>query len=253
MSSEIDRNPLSALRTAAMFLTRIPVGGGGHAGGALAGAVWAFPAVGALVGFGGAAAFYLADSMGLPVALSAAIAVAGMYLVTGGLHEDGLADVADGFGGGSSRERKLAIMRDSRIGSYGVAALVFSILARVLAVASLGEPGAVCAALIGAGACSRAAIGPVMALMGPARTDGLSAAAGRPSVGQAAAGVAVGFAIAAFAVGFGEALFLAALAAAVAFLIAGLAKRQIGGQTGDVLGTVAQGVEIAVLIALSAR
>ncbi|MEL0019285.1 MAG: adenosylcobinamide-GDP ribazoletransferase, partial [Rickettsiales bacterium] len=96
------------------------------------------------------------------------------------------------------------------------------------------------AALIGAVACSRAAIGPVMALMGPARADGLSAAAGRPSGGQAAAGVAVGFVIAAFAVGFGEALFLLALAAAIACLIAGLAKRQIGGQTGDILGAAQQ-------------
>ena len=81
-----------------------------------------------------------------------------LYVVTGGLHEDGLADVADGFGGGASQERKLAIMRDNRIGTYGVAAMVFSILLRILAIVSIAGAASVAMALLAAGALSRAAI-----------------------------------------------------------------------------------------------
>ena len=179
MSSEIERNPISALRTATVFLTRIPIGGNSETGhGPLASSVWMFPFVGALVGLLGGLIYYASQALGLPVAISAALGVCVLYVVTGGLHEDGLADVADGFGGGASRERKLAIMRDSRIGTYGVAAMVFSILLRILAIVSIADAASVAMALLAAGALSRAAIGPVMAALPSARPDGLSAAAG---------------------------------------------------------------------------
>ena len=101
--------------------------------------------------------------------------VAATVLVTGCLHEDGLADTADGFGGGGSKERKLEIMRDSRSGAYGVAALVLSILLRVGAIASLVDPALVAAALIAAHAGARAAMPVFMAAVPRARHDGLSA------------------------------------------------------------------------------
>ena len=114
-----------------MFLTRFPVGSSIAPTTKLSATVWTFPLVGALVGLFGGMMFVICNWIGLPVWLSAGAAIGATYLATGGLHEDGLADVADGFGGGTDRERKLAIMRDSRIGSYGVAAMVFSMLMRI--------------------------------------------------------------------------------------------------------------------------
>lgn len=254
MSSPIDRNPITALRTAIMFLTRFPVGGNkGHGETPLSSVAWAFPLVGAIVGFCGALVFYLGDYLGLPVLLSAVAAVAVMYAVTGGLHEDGLSDVADGFGGGHSREQKLTIMRDSRVGTYGVAAMIFSILARTAAVASLEEPAAVAAALLAAGALSRWGMVPVMAMLPAARNEGLSAAAGRTSGAQIAGSSAVAFLVTWLAIGFGAAVIVAILGFAAMLLMASIAKKQIGGQTGDVLGATAQIVEITALVAISAR
>ncbi len=122
--------------------------------GELSRALWAAPVVGAVVGgLVGAAVYGFAHSLHIPPLPAAALAVAATAAVTGALHEDGLADVADGFGGGATRERKLDIMRDSRIGTYGVCALMLSFMLRVGALASLGDPASVAAALICAGSC----------------------------------------------------------------------------------------------------
>ena len=187
------------------------------------------------------------QDLGLPVAISAALGVCVLYVVTGGLHEDGLADVADGFGGGASRERKLAIMRDSRVGTYGVAAMVFSILLRILAIVSIADAASVAMALLAAGALSRAAIGLVMAALPSARTDGLAAATGRPGGGQTLLAIGIAMVGAIAFLGFGAGISVTVLALMTLCLVAALAKKQIGGQTGDVLGTTAQCVEIVVL------
>src|SRR6516165_4237398 len=84
---------------------------------------WAAPVAGAVVGLIGALVLALTAPLGLPPLLRAGLATAALVAATGALHEDGLADLADGFGGGSTRERKLEIMRESRIGAYGAAAL----------------------------------------------------------------------------------------------------------------------------------
>jgi adenosylcobinamide-GDP ribazoletransferase len=254
VSSQIEHNPVTALSTATMFLTRFPVGGNNsHDGIALSATLWVFPVVGVLVGLFGAFAYYIGDVVGLPSAVSAIVAVAAMYVATGGLHEDGLADCADGFGGGSSRERKLAIMRDSRVGTYGVAAMIFSILARIAILVSLGDPATVCAALVASAALSRGAMGPVMAMLPAARDDGLSAAAGRPHMGQTLVGGAIAFVVAWFALGFGMALLAFLVSVVAMLLVAALARKQISGQTGDVLGAAAQVVEIVALAAISVR
>ena len=109
------------------------------AAGALARAAWAFPIAGLVVGLIGAIVYALAHRIGLPSWTAAALAVAATLLATGCLHEDGLADTADGFGGGKTREQKLEIMRDSRIGTYGVCALALSLLLRVGALASFSR------------------------------------------------------------------------------------------------------------------
>src|SRR5208282_733244 len=129
-------------------------------------------------------------------------------------HEDGLADTADGFGGGKTREQKLDIMRDSRIGTYGVCALALSILLRASALASLADPALVAWALIAAHAAARAAMPLLMFSVPPARSDGLSFDVGRPDGARAAVAAAVG--ILALVVGLG---FLRAVAAVVVLLI----------------------------------
>ena len=130
----------------------------------------------------GALALGLADRLGLPPLVCAGLAVGALVIVTGALHEDGLADVADGFGGGATRERKLEIMRDSRIGAYGAAALALSLILRVAALSALLDHGlgAAAAGLILAGAASRAAALAPLALLPAARADGLGAGAGAP-------------------------------------------------------------------------
>ncbi|MBN8881520.1 MAG: adenosylcobinamide-GDP ribazoletransferase, partial [Salana multivorans] len=101
-----------------------------------------------------------------------ALALAAGMAATGCLHEDGLSDVADGFGGGKTREHKLEIMRDSRIGTYGTAALGLSLLLRWSALAGLAGPVEVLAALIAAHCASRALLGAFMHLLPRARADG---------------------------------------------------------------------------------
>src|SRR5581483_4801539 len=130
-------NRAEELKAIVVFCTRLPLlRGTPIAGDAVAKAAWAFPVAGLLVGLIGAVVYTLARRFGLPPWPASALTVAATMLVTGALHEDGLADTADGFGGGKKREQKLEIMRDSRIGTYGVCTLVVSILLRVAALAS---------------------------------------------------------------------------------------------------------------------
>jgi adenosylcobinamide-GDP ribazoletransferase len=245
--------PFEQFALATSVLTRLPVGAGAAADGAIAAASWAFPLVGAGLGALCALAFFLAELLGLPEGPAAFVAIAAGLLLTGALHEDGLADTADGFGGGRDRDEKLAIMRDSRHGTYGILALVLSIAARAGALAALGDPLHAGLALIAAHAASRGALPVMMRLLDPARTDGLGYAAGQPSAGNAAAAVAIGAVIALAVLGPRAglvALFLAAVALALA---ATLARRQIGGYTGDVLGFFQQIGEIVMLLAAAAR
>jgi adenosylcobinamide-GDP ribazoletransferase len=210
-----------------------------------------FPAVGALIGLAGAIGYALATWLGLPPWPAAVVALATTILLTGALHEDGLADVADGFGGGRTREDKLRIMRDPRVGSYGAIALVVALLARAGALAALAAPWAVGAALVAAGTISRAALPAVMATLPNARSDGLAAAAGRPHPLRAGAAVLVGALLAVVLLGpAAPAALLAGGAGALA--VALLARRQIGGHTGDVLGAVQQVAEIGVLLGVAA-
>jgi adenosylcobinamide-GDP ribazoletransferase len=235
------------LRIALGFLTRLPVG----APGCLAAAAWAFPAVGVVVGLIAALAHQAALWLSLPPLAAAVLAVTAGLLATGALHEDGLADLADGFGGGRDRAAKLAIMRDSRIGSFGVLALVLSVLLRVAALAALPSPGWVAAALVAGHALSRAPL-PAVMLLPPARADGLAVAAGRPAPGGAAAAALIGLAAGLLALGLAGGLAAAAVAALAALAVAMLARRQIGGHTGDVLGAVQQVAEAGVLLAAAA-
>ncbi|HUW74576.1 MAG TPA: adenosylcobinamide-GDP ribazoletransferase [Methyloceanibacter sp.] len=238
------------LRTGLAFCTRLPVTAPDHAN--LAQAAWSFPVVGALVGGAGALLYWLAVSVGLSPFIAATLAVAATALITGCLHEDGLADTADGFGGGTSKERKLEIMRDSRSGAYGVVALIVSFLLRVAAIASLAGPGLVAAALIAAHAGARAGIPVFMRAVPNARQDGLSAGAGTPSARSTTIAALLGLLALALCLGVGAGLVAALLVAAGLIIMARLSLKQIGGQTGDVLGAVEQLSEIVILLAAAA-
>jgi adenosylcobinamide-GDP ribazoletransferase len=241
-------------KVALAFLTRLPVRQGQAWRDAdLAGSAPLFPLVGGLIGLAGGLTYTLALGLGLPPWPAAALALATTIGATGALHEDGLADVADGFGGGRAREDKLRIMRDPCIGSYGTIALVLALLARASALVALADPSAVVATLVTAGAISRAALPAVMASLPLARVDGLAAQTGRPHPLRAAAAVLIAVLTAAALLGQGAPAAL--LAGAVgAVVVALLARRQIGGYTGDVLGAIQQIAEIGVLFgAVAAR
>ena len=246
------RAAIEECKVALQFLTRLPAGAPARSAPPLAASAPMFPLIGALIGAAAALVFALAAGFGLPPMLAALLAVAAQVLLTGGLHEDGLADIADGFGGGRTRADKLRILRNSRIGSFGAMALMLALLARIGALAALASPALVAAALIAAGAASRAALPVIMVSLAPARDEGLAVAAGRPHPLRAAAGAAIAI-LAALAV-LPPAMATAGLvAAAGAALATGLlARRQIGGHTGDVLGAAQQLAEIGFLLAVLA-
>jgi adenosylcobinamide-GDP ribazoletransferase len=245
---------LHDLKVAAVFLTRLPV----RVEGALsmrdlAGAVHAFPLVGAAVGLAGGLAFWAAHAGGLPSLPASILAVAAMVLATGALHEDGLADTADALGAGADRARALEVMRDSRIGSFGTVALVLTLLARVTALASLWEPAFVAALLAAAGASSRAVMPVVMLVQPSARSAGLAADAGRPEAARVAAAALLALAVAFLALPAGLALAGTLAAALVGLGLAAGLGRRFGGCTGDTLGAVQQAAEVAFLFAVLAR
>lgn len=228
---------------ALMLLTRLPLPAGLPATHGAAHA-WAWPLVGLTVGAIGAAVATLAAPMGAP--LAAALALAAMTAATGGLHEDGLADTFDGLWGGQTPSRRLEIMKDSHIGSYGVLALIFVTLIRWQALNALlaeGQTGA----LIAAAALSRAPMAVLGAALPNARGRGLSATTGRPS-----AGIAVRAALMALLLALLTApapLTMALAAALTTLTLATIAKAKIGGQTGDILGASQQLAETAALAA----
>jgi adenosylcobinamide-GDP ribazoletransferase len=255
MEGDFSAKALSTeLKTGLAFLTRPPLALSAPVGGTdVARASWTFPVIGALVGAFGALVYWLAYALGLPALVGASLAVAGTLLITGALHEDGLADTADGFGGGQTRERKLDIMRDSGIGTYGAAALILSLMLRAGAIASLADPALVALALIAAHAGARATLPVFMRRVPRARQDGLSAEAGVPPQQSSAIAVSIGLGVLLICLGFGASFITLILLALALGLMAWLTVNQIGGQTGDVLGAVEQVSEILILLVAAAR
>jgi adenosylcobinamide-GDP ribazoletransferase len=237
-------------RIALLFLTRLPAGPMAEfRPESLGRALRAGPLVGVVVGALGAVAYGLAQALGLAPILAGLAAVAVTAAVTGALHEDGLGDLADSLAGGANRDDRLAIMRDSRIGTFGALALIFSVALRATALASLGAPALVIAALIAAHSLSRAALPAVMVAGRPARLDGLAAQAGAPAPRHAVIALVLGTVLAVLVAGPLAGLALFCLAALAALSIAWLAQARIGGYTGDVLGAVQQTVEVTILVA----
>ena len=240
---------ITDFKTSVAFCTRLPLIHSAFVEGAdIARASWAFPLVGAVVGLLGGLVCFLAVSVGLHPFLSGVLALATTMSATGCLHEDGLADMADGMGGGTTTEHKLKIMRDSPTGVYGASALMLSLMLRAGALASLAEPGLMAAALFAAHAGSRAALPALMRLVPPARANGLSAGAGRPPLDGVLVAALLGVLALVLGLGFSRALIAFALVIAATATIGRLCIAQIGGQTGDVLGALEQVSEILILL-----
>ena len=234
--------------TALAFLTRLPLPETDRSPD-LARATRAMPLAGAAIGLFGGAIYWLSAALGLTPAISGLLAVAATILLTGALHEDGLADSADGIFADAEPARRLEIMRDSRSGAYGVLALLLSVGLRAAALAALAGPGPAMAALIAAHALARALPPAVMAWAPLARDDGLAASAGQAETGHAWTALGLGAGIAMAFLGPGAGLVALLAAGAVGFAGFRLARARIGGYTGDVLGAIEQLGEIAVLLA----
>jgi cobalamin 5'-phosphate synthase/cobalamin synthase len=237
---------------AVTFLTRVPIGrivvvdAGDVARGAAL-----FPLVGAGVGaISGGVAVGL--NHGLPDFLAAALAIAVAVIVSGAMHVDALADTADAAGA-TNRDDALAIMRDSRIGSFGATALGLDLLIKVAAVASLLQHGRGLAGLVVAGALSRAVSPALAALLPYPRVGGGPGSVLSGSTSRVAAGLAVALGVGiALAVWWNNGYWLVAVAGGVALTLGLLYRRWLGGATGDCLGAATELCETAVLVAAAA-
>jgi adenosylcobinamide-GDP ribazoletransferase len=241
------------LKVCLLFATCLPIPHGAPVGGGeIARASWALPVIGALIGLIGAVVYAVAYRIALPPLIGASLTLAVTVAVTGALHEDGLADTADGLFGGRDRAARLEIMRDSRIGTYGAAALTLSLLLRVGALASLAGPAAVALALVASHAAARAALPAFLHLVPGARSDGLAAEAGRPPQASVALAAALGVVTLMVALGAGRGLAACLLLLATLAALRRLCLKTIGGQTGDVAGALEQAGEVAVLLVAAA-
>ena len=241
------------LKICIQLLTRLPVYiSDTQEGFSISGASRLFPIVGAIVGIIAAAVLWVGSWFTFPSAILALLALLTMTLVTGALHEDGLADTFDGLGGGLTREQKLSIMRDSQIGSYGVMALLFSFGLRWAALTEITEQGfdVVLMSLIATAAASRAALPAVMHFIPVAREDGLSVGAGKPSFDRAITALLIGVGFLLFLLGFRTCIVAIGLSALVAGMFVYFVAMRLGGQTGDVLGATQQITETTIFLAI---
>ncbi|MEM1198890.1 MAG: adenosylcobinamide-GDP ribazoletransferase [Pseudomonadota bacterium] len=254
------QNWLNNTLNSIMFLSRVPVPGAPPHPASMASVMGAFPLAGLVIGLIGGVACAIALGIGLPPLVSAVATIAFMALITGGLHEDGLADVADGFGGGQTRERKLEIMKDSRIGTYGVLALIFAMALKITALGAILQKDvgfwALLALFAATAAWSRSLCVTLMATTPNARGEGIAAIVGQPGAEENRTALSLGAIAVAlliwFAFGLWATLAVFASSLAAFWLVRALALRHIGGHTGDVAGTVQITADTAMLMALAA-
>lgn len=245
---------------ALQFLTRLPVRLKGFEPAWLNDCVRHFPLVGALVGAAGAAVLVGAAQC-WPAWVAAVLALATTVALTGGFHEDGLADTFDALGGVVPRDKALAIMKDSRIGSYGALALGLSLMLRAALLAVLATrplPGAVAALLASHAFARAAAVGVMVSLPYGGDADHAKAKPLALAVAPRNFGIALGWcgllagALVACGVHPGRLLLAVAAPAVVAWAMRQWLERRLGGYTGDGLGATEQLAEIAVLLAFTA-
>lgn len=243
------RDTLMALR----FFSRLPTAGGAHELPDLNRMAWALPFANLVIGAGPALVLAGLIWAGAPVLFASTLACLAFALVTGAMSEDALADAADGLGGGTTPAKRLAILKDSRHGTYGVLAIVFPVLLRVAALASIAAvsvPAAALCWLAATGLARSAALYPAMALP-PARSDGTAASAAALRRGGLIGGCAFSAVFLVLLAGPFVGLTGIALALLVTPPIAlgwtALCRRLVGGVTGDLIGALQALTEIALL------
>ena len=243
---------LKDIAAAFQFLTRLPLARLGYAPDALSRSAKFFPLVGAVIGLAVASVFQLLaphlPAPSLSPMIAALLAVLFSILLTGGLHEDGLADAADAFGGGWSREQVLTILKDSRVGTYGALALVGSVLLRTLLLASLPAER-FASYVISAHVLCRWTVLPLAYALAPARQD--TGQGSRVARQISIASLAIGTLFTAVIAGYllRGSVWIPAAAALAITLLSGLYYRyRIGGVTGDCFGATTQLTEIAVYL-----
>lgn len=240
------------LLTAVQFLTRVRVPFAPYEPDSLARAVKFFPIAGLLIGSGSLLVYWLLAPH-LPLTVVALLVVVYLVVITGCLHEDGLADSVDGFGGGWEREKVLSILRDSRIGTYGASALALSLLARVLLIASLPRTQ-VAPYLLVAPVLSRWTTLPLSFFLAPARqhnegqADGQGARIARLTTRGSLILGSLFTAVIVFALLRIRGVVPFLVSAAIALSTALYYKHRIGGVTGDCFGATNQLTEIAVYL-----
>ena len=213
----------------------------------------AWPLAGLLIAVGPAAIVVINGWLGIPVTVTAFLAIAAGIAMTGALHEDGLADTFDGLGGRRKNQR-LAIMRDSRLGTFGALALVLVLLVKGSALATLtAHPSRAALALFGAAMVSRALAIWHWSATSPARLEGMAFDAGKPDTAAMQIGLllgALGALVLLIVFGFAGLLGLALAALAIGFF-SPLVKRRFGGHTGDTIGAAQQIAETLLFVGLS--
>jgi adenosylcobinamide-GDP ribazoletransferase len=216
------------------------------------------PLAGLVIGLPSALTLWLAATLGLPALISAAIAVAVAVLATGAFHEDGLADTFDGLGGGWTPERRLEIMKDSRIGSYGGAALILALILRVAAISALLDETTPISAgflvLAAAGLSRTMGLTPI-AMLPPARSGGLSSTVGRPTMPIYGLAIMLSLFVTGGLIELTEWPLWGAAIGIVLGLVLTTAMtywslKTIHGQTGDIAGACQQFSEIAFYLGL---
>ena len=212
----------------------------------MAQSAWAWPVVGVLVGLLAGFLGLTGHFLGAGPGMSAGITLAALVMATGALHEDGLADTFDGLWGGSDKSRRLEIMKDSHIGSYGVLALSLTTLLRWSLLTTLFQSGWVLAPVIAAAALSRVPMAVLLTTLPNARGSGLSATTGQPKASTILATIAIAALISIALTGTATlaAIFWISL---TTIALASVAKAKIGGQTGDILGASQVLAELAAL------
>lgn len=249
------REQWAILLLAVQFLTRLPVpASAGFTPGRLTAATRYYPLVGALIG-GCAAAVYALATLVWPPSVAVLLSIAASMALTGAFHEDGLADMFDGVGGGLTRARALEIMKDSRIGTYGAAALILALALKAASLAAM-PAAAVIVALVAAHALSRFSAVLVIATSAYARDHGtgkpVAEGVSRESLRIATATSLAGVIVLGLGVGFGAALLAVAGLALGHFAMRRIFERKLGGYTGDCLGAVQQASELGLYLGLLA-
>jgi adenosylcobinamide-GDP ribazoletransferase len=249
---------IAHLARAIGFLSRLPVPDRffrGHDG-SMSRMVAAFPIAGFVIALVPALLLYVLARTG-DTLVATLLALSLLTLLTGALHEDGLADAADGLGGGRDKEHALLIMKDSRIGSYGVVALILSFGLRAAALAAIArlDPALAALALLASSALSRGAMVWHWHALGPARASGVAASAGRPNDRALAialgTGVIAGLILVTPHASLRASVTALAMAGCATLVFTRIVRRKVGGHTGDTIGATQQITEIVMLATLA--